>query len=318
MSGRSSLVVLALVLAAGPAGAAERLPVVPLEAAGLRRLCEVVRPDSQVHFTGDEVQRGKAREEHRRRRAAALEKFYAVTVPAGGFTFREYDVADQRLPIEARRGFVVSDAAELVIPPGEDDPPELVVTAAPPLAEQLVRLRVKNKLALRLTFKLDPGASGDPCGRGAARRARVGIDPLAFELLETGRAAALFRGELPGYQEAVYATVPVKGPRVRLAKPSITGNLPPADVSAGLHGLEAGLLPCYQRGLESNARLRGALVVGVKLEGGRVVQAHSEINSLGDDAVVGCVVERVKTQRFPKLKGGGRISVPIYFSAEDD
>jgi hypothetical protein len=311
------LLILALALAGGPARAAERLPTVPLDAAGLKRLCEMVRPDSQVQFAGDEVQRGKAREEYRTRRAAALQRFYRVVVPSAGFGFREYEPAEQRLPVEARRPLVVGEGAEVLIPPGEEEPPELDATLPAPAAEQVVRLRAKGKLGLRLTFRLDPGQSGDPCTRGAGHRTRASIDPLAFELVEANQGV-LYRAELPGYQEAVYATVPVKGPKVRVARASITGTISLPEVNAAVRALEPGLLACYRRGLENNARLRGALVVGFAVQGGRVGGAHAEINSLGDDATVGCVLDRITAQRFPNPRRGGRVSLPVHFSSEDD
>lgn len=317
MRDRRGFLALAALLVAGTATGAERLPVVPLDGPGLRRLCDVVRPDSQVAFPGNEVQRGKAREEHKRRREAALEKFYQVTVPAAGFAFREYEVTEQHLAVEARRPLAVAETVEVNIPPGDEEPPELVASLPPAQAEQVVRLRIKGKLGLRLTFRLEADASGDPCSRVVAKRVRVGIDALAFELVETGKAV-LYRGELPGYQEAVYATVPVKGPRVKLGKPTVTGGMSAADLAAGFKLLEPGLLACYRRGLEQNARLRGALVVGFRVEGGRVTHAQSEINSLGEDAVVRCAVDRVRAQRFAAGRGGARVSLPVYFGSEED
>ena len=317
MTRLTHLALIATLCLGGTARGAERLPHVPLDVDGLKRLCEVVRPDGDVQFAGDEVQRGKAREEHRRRREAALQKFYTTGVPSTGFAFREYDAAEQRLAVESRRPFPVGDNVEVGILPGDDEPPELVAALPPAAAEAAVRLRVKNKLGLKLLFKLDPGTSGDPCARAPGKRVHAYIEPLVFELVEPSKAA-LFRGELPGYQEAIYATVPVKGPRVRVGKPTVSGAAPTADVAAGLKGLEAGFVACYQRGLESNAKLRGALVVGLRLEGGRVAQAHSEINSLGDDATVACVIDRLRAHRFAKAKGATRVSLPIYFSSEDD
>jgi hypothetical protein len=312
------LVVVAVALSTGPvSGAAwgrERLPVVPVDGPGLKRLCEMVRPDSRVKFTGDEVERGRARAEHRRRRTAALERYYQVTVPAAGFRFREYDVGEKRLTLETRRSFGVAPGVELVVPTGDDEPDMVARVAAGP-ATQVVRLRGKGKLGLRVTLRLLPGPHGDPCSRVAARRAtRVAVDPLAFELVEMGKVEIVhYRGELPGYHEAVQAVV-------RFGKPSAGSVDAPASLVQALRGLESGLLQCYRKGLEGNARLRGALVVGFHVDAaGHVTHAKAEINSLGDDAVTACVLARVSAFRLAKaLRGGGRVSVPVYFQAADD
>lgn len=311
-------VVLAVLLWAEAATASERLPLVALDGPGVRRLCDVLRPDSQVEFPGNEVQRGRARLEHRRRRAAALERYYSASVPTPGFSFREYEAGEQHLAIEVRRPFALGDNVELGLPVTEDEP-ELVATVAPPAAEAIARLRQKGKLALRLGFKLEAQGQGeDVCVRGTARRIKLRIDPLFFELVEGARSR--YRGELPAYAEALRATVPVVGPRVKVERPSVSAGEPSRELMTALVALEAGLLPCYQHGLESNARLRGALVVGFSVDGaGKVGGARSEINSLGDEHVAACVLERLKVRRFPKAaRSFGRISVPIYFSAADD
>jgi hypothetical protein len=299
---------------------AERLPVVPLDGPGLRRVCETVRPDSQVKFTGNEVERGKARAEHRKRRTAALERFYLVTVPAQGFSFREYDVGEKKLTLDTRKLLAVGEGVDLAFPTGDDEP-EIAAAVAPQPAENIVLLRAKGKLALRVTVKLDPGQASDPCTRSATRKTvKVAIDALAFELVDTSKVEKLlYRGELPGYTDALQGSVPVKGARVRFGKPSVGQGEPGAPLIAALRGLEPGLLQCYRAGLENNARLRGALVVGFKLDaGGRVLQASAEINSLGDDQVTACAVAHVRAHRFTKGVRPGRVSVPVYFQSQDD
>ncbi|MBI5482515.1 MAG: AgmX/PglI C-terminal domain-containing protein [Deltaproteobacteria bacterium] len=310
---------LGALLAAATAGA-ERLPVVPLDGPGLKRVCETVRPDGQVKFTGNEVERGKARAEYRKRRVAALERFYLVTVPSIGFSFREYDVSEKKLTLETRKVLPLADGVELAFAAGDDEP-EIAAALGPQPAEQVVLLRGKGKLGLRLTFRLDPGQAGDPCTRSPTRKVvKAAVDPLAFELVELAKVEkTLYRGELPGYTEALQGSVPVKGPKVRLGKPSAGQGEPPAPLIAALRGLEPALLQCYRQGLENNARLRGAIVVGFKLDaGGRVTHASAEINSLGDDEVTACAVARVRAHRFARGVKPGRVSVPVYFQSQDD
>jgi hypothetical protein len=307
-------------LGAAVAVGAERLPVVPLDGPGLRRVCETVKPDSQVKFTGNEVERGKARAEHKKRRAAALERYYLVTVPSLGFSFREYDVSEKKLTLETRKVLPLGDGVELAFA-GGDEEPEIAAALGPQPAEHAVLARGKGKLGLRLTFRLDPGQGGDPCTRYPARKAvKVTLDPLAFELVEMVKdERMLYRGELPGYAEALQASVPVKGPKVRVGKASVAQGQAPPPLVAALRGLEPGLLRCYRQGLENNARLRGAIVVGFKLDaGGHVTQASTEINSLGDDDVTACTLAAVRAHRFGKGIRPGRVSVPVYFQSQDD
>ena len=320
MRGLGWLLGLGVLLSQAVAAGAERLPVVPLDGPGLRRICEIVRPDGQVKFTGNEVERGKARSEYRKRRAATLERFYLVTVPSNGFSFREYDVAEKRLTLDTRKLMAVGEGVDLAFA-GGDDEPEIAAAVEPQPAESIVLLRGKGKLGLRLSFKLDPGQAGDPCTRSPTRKSiKVAIDPLAFELVEAGKVEKMhYRGELPGYTDALQGSVPVKGARVRFGKPSVGQGEPSAPLIAALRGLEPGLLQCYRVGLENNARLRGALVVGFKLDaGGRVVQASAEINSLGDDQVTACAVAHVRAHRFARGVRPGRVSVPVYFQSQDD
>jgi TonB family protein len=320
MRGLGWLPGLGAMLAAATAVGTERLPVVPLDGPGLRRVCEAVQPDARVKFSGNEVERGKARAEHRKRRTAALERFYLVTVPSTGFSFREYDVTEKKLTLETRKALALAEAVDLAFA-GGDDEPEIAAAVAPQPAENVVLLRVKGKLGLRLTFRLDPGQSGDPCTRFPTRKAiKVAVDPLAFELVEAAKVERmLYRGELLGYAEALQGSVPVKGPKVRFGKPSVAQGEPPAPLVAALSSLEPGLLQCYRQGLENNARLRGAIVVGFKVDaGGRVTHAGAEINSLGDDDVTNCALARVRAHRFVKAARPGRVSVPIYFQSQDD
>jgi hypothetical protein len=320
MRGLGWLLGLGVALTGAVAAGAERLPVVPLDGPGLRRICDIVRPDGQVKFTGNEVERGKARSEYRKRRQAALERFYLVTVPSLAFSFREYDVSERKLTLETRKPLGVGEGVEVGFAAGDDEP-ELAAAVGPQPAEVIVLLRGKGKLGLRMSVKLDPGQTGDPCTRSPTRKSvKVTVEPLAFELVEAGKVEKMhYRGELPGYDDALHGSVPVKGARVRFGKPSVGQGEASAALIAALRTLEPGLLQCYRAGLENNARLRGALVVGFKLDaGGRVLHASAEINSLGDDQVTTCAVAHVRAHRFTKGVRPGRVSVPVYFQSQDD
>src|SRR5690349_121237 len=71
--------------------------------AGYRRVCDAVRTEASVQFDGDEVQRGKARAEWRRRRDDVLGGVYTTEITAQGFSFGEYEYEQRRLPLDLGR-----------------------------------------------------------------------------------------------------------------------------------------------------------------------------------------------------------------------
>lgn len=74
---------------------------------------------------------------------------------------------------------------------------------------------------------------------------------------------------------------------------------------------------CYERQLNRNPDLFGKIVITWEIgEQGRVVTAHASKNELGNKAVADCVVDRLKTWRFPEPPGGQQVEVsyPFFFS----
>jgi len=310
----TAFVGIAGILALAPASARAADP--PLErlgdAAAFRRVCDATRTEGSVQFEGDEVQRGKARAEYRRRRDEVLANVYTAEVPASGFGFGEYEYSDKKLPLDLARPLRPTEGAELTPRAGSEE--DLEFQVAPEAAQGIVRARATGKLRLRVTFRLATTAElADPCVRlGGGRSLKIRIDPLAFDLLPADATRALARAESPRYHDAISELMPVAQPRVRI-RVSKTDDLSDAAV---VKALESSLLPCYKTGLQRNARLRGSLVVGVALDReGRVEWARPEIDAVGDDAVVGCTMERFKAQRFPRTKP--HLSVPVFFQGNE-
>jgi hypothetical protein len=305
---RSLLLAALLAFAAPFASAAE--PDLPrlADAVGYRRTCDAVRTEGSMRFEGDEVERGRARAEFKRRRDQVLAGVYVAEVPATGFVFGEYDFDSKKLPVDLGKPLRALDGVDLLPVANEDD---MDFPLAPESAKSVVQSRAGGKLRLRVTFRLAAsGEMADPCVRiGGGRTLRIRVDPLALDLLAAdGRA--LTRVEASRYRDAIADFLPVAKPRVQVPK---TGEL---TDPALLKALEHELLGCYKQGLSKNARLRGSLVVGIGLDkDGRVASASPEINAIGDDALVGCAVEHLKTQRFPK--GKPHLSVPVYFKESD-
>jgi hypothetical protein len=275
------------------------------EAQGLRRLCDAVRTEGSVRFEGDEVQRGRARAEHKRRRDDVLASVYAVEISSGGFSFAEYDFEGKQLGIDGGRGLRPFDAVELV--PGTLDD-ELAFALDPDAAQAAARARAAGKARLKvwLRFRQSPELA-DPCVRLAGGRSlKIRVDLLALELTGEG-GSALARSESPRYKEALAEVSPVATPRVQIGKTELD--------AAGQHALEAALLPCYKAALAKSPRLRGSLVVALSLDGaGRPESARAEIDATGDAGLVACAIEHVKGHHFARK--GGRLSLPITFGGE--
>jgi hypothetical protein len=294
-------------LAAGPALAeptVERLA----DAAGFRRMCEAARIEGSVRFEGDEVQRGKARAEFKRRREDVLASVYETDVPPGGFSFGEYDYEQKRLPIDLARGLRPTDGVDLTQAPQPDD--DLEFGLAPEAAQAAVRRRASGGVHLHVSFRLRQSAElADPCVRLAGGRSlKVRVDPLALELVPDGGGAPLARVESNRYREALAEVSPVAKPHVQIKTPDLSEKTDKALLTT----LEGTLLGCYRSGLSKNARLRGSLVVGLALDkDGRAESARPEIDAIGDPTVVSCAVEKLRGQRFPRK--GGHLSLPVFF-----
>jgi hypothetical protein len=308
MKMRSSLLTALLALWAPAAQAAE--PELPrlTDAGGYKRTCDAVRTESSVRFEGDEVERGRARAEFKRKRDQVLAGVYVAELPSNGFVFGEYDFDSKKLPVDLAKPLRALDGIDL-LPIANDD--DMDFALSPESAKAVVQQRAAGKLKLRVTFRLAASAElADPCVRiGGGRTLRLRVEALALELVGAdGRA--LSRVESSKYRDAIADFLPVAKPRVQV--PKTTELTDPAFLKA----LEHDLLGCYKQGLSKNARLRGSLVVGIALDKeGRVESARPEIDAIGDDALVGCTVEHVKTQRFPK--GKPHLSVPVYFKESD-
>jgi outer membrane biosynthesis protein TonB len=74
---------------------------------------------------------------------------------------------------------------------------------------------------------------------------------------------------------------------------------------------------CYERELNRNPNLLGKIVISWEIgPEGRVLSASTKSNELGNDAVAQCVIDRLKTWRFPEPPAGQVVDVayPFFFS----
>lgn len=282
---------------------------------GLARLCDALRDEDGMSFDGNEVVRARAREEHERRRLQATDETYAVLVPAGGFAFRGYDLADRRLTLDSGRSFVLADGVELV---STDRDGNLAFSLAPEAAETALKSHEQSRLFLRLSFR--PAHSElrrDACVRlSGGRVVKLPVDVLAFALVGAD-GATLARGQVGDYPD----DTPVAAPQVTVAKPrTVEGReIPETVATAANKALGPALLPCYRKALESRPNLRGTLVIELRVTAdGKVDSPRMQMSSLGDEALVACSVAKAAHAHLAGVGATPRMSLPVVFGSKDD
>ena len=289
-----------LVLLPTLAGAAEPIPLRDWKAAS--ELCETMRTENSVRFSGDEVERGRARAAYQERRGRALSEFYRTTVVSSGFSFGEYDVASGQLPLDLGRSMRVSDGLELSLGPDLDDDFSFTVSEAE--ASDIVRAREQGRLMLGVTFRLAaPGELPDPCVRlGGGRSLKVRVEPLTFVLRDLG-------GKILGKAASTHG---IDAEEVTANTAHVRAETGEGKPAPGASELEEALLKCYRSGLEKNSRLRGTMTLALTLGGGGAVsQIRTELDSIADSDVTSCTLGRVKAHKF----GGGsrNLSLTLHF-----
>jgi hypothetical protein len=282
---------------------------------GIARLCEVLRDEDGISFEGNEVARARAREQHERNRLQAMESTYAVQVPAGGFAFRGYDLADRRLTVDTGRTFVLADGVELV---SNDREAALAFGLAPEAAETALKGHEQDRVALRLVFR--PAHSElrrDACVRlSGGRVVKLPVEVLAYSLLGAD-GATIARGQIADFADET----PVATPQVTVSRPrsSEGREIPESVTSAASKALVPALLPCYRKALESRPNLRGTLVIELRvLPDGKIEAPRMQMSSLGDEELVACSVAKTAHAQIAGVGATPRMSLPVTFSAKED
>jgi hypothetical protein len=275
---------------------------------GVTRLCESLRDEDGLTFTGTDEQQQEARDDHERARLEAAEAVYSVRVPPGGFDFRTYNPEDKQLTLDTGRNFVVADGVELV---AADPQIPLAFTLAPAAADAMVKGRAG--LSLDLVFRpVRSDLRKDGCVRlSGGRVVKLPIEALAYTLLGGG-ARAVARGHSPDYVD----DSPVVGPQVKVGKPRAEQGQAVSD--AAVQALGPALLPCYTKALEKRPNLRGTLILDVRVgSDGRIESPRMQVSSLGDEALVACALSRANHAHLPGV-GAARLSLPVSFGGKND
>jgi hypothetical protein len=279
-------------------------------------LCGSLRDEPTADFAGNAVEQARASAAHADRRQAALAGSYVAVVPAGGFSFRNYQIGERRLVLDTDRTFVLGEGAELFAS-SRDTPPGF--SLEPDLAERLLAERSTGQLSLRLVFR--PAHSElrkDGCmWLSGGNVVKMEIDIVAAALLGSD-GAIVARGDTGEYGDPT-AGLPVRSPKVTVKKTrDHLGKDVPDGVAGAFTPLSTAVLPCYQRVLIVRPALRGTLVLAIRVGGaGKLDDARVEISSLGDDAVSACVITAANKTSLPGLPAG-RFSVPLLFGSADE
>jgi len=280
---------------------------------GLARLCEMLRDEASMVFSGNAVAQAQAREEHARRRQDAENRRYVALVPAQGFALGNYDLSESRLVLDTDRGFRLGDSAELQT---SLETGAIGFRLRPERADHVLVERAAGKLVLRVIFRPTYSKMRQQAclwiSGGTVVKMEIEIEAVALLAPDGSRVA---QGDNnPGADQ----DSPVLRPQVVIKRPRSANG---ADVSDALaraaHALAPLLLPCYQKALETRPGLRGTLVLGVKVgPDGSVDEARMELSSLGDAALAACATNNAGKARL--AAGTGWMSVTAVFSSKDD
>jgi hypothetical protein len=250
----------------------------------------------------------------------AAEAVYVMPVPSSAFVFAAYDKKAARLAVNAQKG-LVSESGQWELAVVGEPLLALAVPATGKEAARLVKQAKAGELTLWLWFR--PARlpqQGMHCVGVASvkgERVRLGVEPLAFALVRGQELVAA--GETPAFAAMREREAPVDTATVTVGAAMRTDQrgTAPDEVTRTARALVPELTRCYEKGLAVEPGLRGAVVLGVKLEGnGRVAEARPELDGLGAPEVTACVVARVKAAKFPAGLAA-RYSVPLRFGPAD-
>lgn len=285
---------------------------------GVIRLCDALRDEDGILFEGNEVARARAREDHERDRMQAADLMYVVQVPANGFAFRAYDLADRRLVIDSSRSFMVADGVEIV---SNDAESPLSFELSPEHADAALKQHAQARTTLKLVFR--PARSQlrrDVCVRnGGGHLVRLPADVLSYTLVGTD-GHLLARGQATAFADEATSANAVTTPEVRINRPRTgEGRDVSETIASAARTLGPALLPCYRKALESRPNERGTLVIEMNVRTDGVVESsRMQMSSLGDQALVACSLAKTTHARLPGVTGPAHLSLPITFGAKED
>ena len=321
---------------------------------GLVRLCEAMRDESSLTFSGGAAEQARAYEAHAQRRRAALAGRYVAVIPATGYQFRHYEPGEQKLPLATNRSLILADGAELFVS-NQDRAPGFALDAE--RAERILAQREAGRVGLRLRFRpVKSGLRRDVCiSQNGGRMLKLPVDVVGMALVgpDGGVLARADDGERAGTSPGTpvsspkeagaesHATpvpsppvvsagtsrhvdaslgTPVRSPRVIVADAhTAKGRNVPASLAEAFQVLGERARPCYERVLTTRPTLRGTLVLAIRIGADeQVTSSRVEVSSLADDALTGCVADAALKATILGTRAGQGFSVPLEFGSAED
>jgi len=280
---------------------------------GLARLCEALRDEDSVAFSGNVVAQAQEREQHAQRRQDAEHNRYVAMVPAQGFALANYDLGERRLVLDTSRGFRLGESAELLT---NLETGTIGFRLAPEAADHVLVERAAGKLFLRVVFRPTYSKMRQQAclwiSGGSVVKMEIELETVALIAPDGSR---LVQGDNSAGADL---DAPVRRPQVVIRRPrSVTGADVPDTLARASAELGSMLMPCYQKALEMRPGLRGTLVLGIKIAAdGSVEESRMELSSLGDEALAACAA--AKAGKAKLAVGPARISVTAVFGSKDD
>ena len=326
---RSSLIAIGVVLAGlSGARAAEARERALDSVRAVCQVCWAARTADRMRFAGNAVQRGQARSRHEEARLRTLETMYTVEVPAAAFAFAEYDPDAGVLSIDTRRNFRLFDGRVELYATG-NEPIAFELEAGP--AGRLVANQRTGRQKLRLGFLVSfDQPEADPCLIRPASRFTVRAD-LAFAEIVDAASRVVARMTTERLDEFVPdaaelggggAQSPAPAGQVTVTPPTIAaeprrrGAIDEWFSSEGAAAIAALLEPCRVAGARGG-RVVGSLAIALDVEAsGAPANVRVEMDSMSNQALSSCVVEKIGTVRFPAGRSRARVTLPLLLTRE--
>jgi outer membrane biosynthesis protein TonB len=102
------------------------------------------------------------------------------------------------------------------------------------------------------------------------------------------------------------------------AKATVTGTMDRAEILKVVNAHLAEIRRCYQKAVMGGESASGKAVFEWTIKGaGAVAGVRVKVSSLKNPTVESCIMDRIRTWKFPAVKGGGSVivSFPFVFSS---
>jgi hypothetical protein len=276
---RNLLPSLLLLLSPALAGAAPT-PLSTLDQ--VEQLCHDLQPHAQP-MRKDVVAQANADLEQTRRKKAALDREYLLTLPPGQFRFSEADADTRSLTVDTQKAFPAVGGRATLYPVDQTDI-DLVLLEGQPFPPS------SEGMSLELVVR--PGEDSEPsCTASHARTFALGIEIVDARLVDPqGKLVAKWDQD-----EFVDKPLPAgEGkPEVDVEPAWVeSSGVASKTVTDGVSKLRPQLADCYKQGLVREPSLDGCMVLSFEVSGeGKPGDIVVVADSVQDEQVAACVTQ---------------------------